>query len=117
VLSNPKTPDPIDKARAIMQPMCMAHSWNPARGRTVSCSAAVGFNSSAEPAVLLSFELAANQLQCAVCRRRFAKGEESELSEAMKEAQMEVERRLTDPLREYIWWLTAVSLIKVRCRV
>lgn len=43
------------------------------------------------------------------CNRRFGEGKLTELMEIMEESENEVDRRLTNPLREYLWWLSAVS--------
>ncbi len=48
-------------------------------------------------------------LLCVVCVfRRFGRGEIAELVETMHTAELEVERRVSDPVREWTWWMTAV---------
>lgn len=49
--------------------------------------------------------------------RRFGEGELTELMEIMEESENEVDRRLTNPLREYLWWLSTVSAFCQYCVV
>lgn len=47
--------------------------------------------------------------QC-VCRR-FGRGEVSRLTDVLQRAETEVERRLNDITRKFIWWMTSVCLL------
>ncbi len=47
--------------------------------------------------------------QC-VCWR-FGRGEVSRLTDVLQRAETEVERRLNDVTREFIWWMTSVCLL------
>jgi hypothetical protein len=41
--------------------------------------------------------------------RKFSKGEVADLMDVLHRAESEVELQMGDPLREWVWWLSAVS--------
>jgi hypothetical protein len=77
-----------------------------ARSSALEASPHVGLHLMSEALLRLRFPL--RPFTCCDCRK-FSRGEVADLMDVLHRAESEVELQMGDPLREWVWWASAVS--------